>query len=73
MREDLDKFDLEQDLENLKADVDKLSTDVVRLMKKSTVGRVQHKIARRPFRSVLWAFGVGLASCTLFKLFRSRH
>jgi hypothetical protein len=63
-----DKLNLNQDLEALKADLDKLSADVGQLMWKSTVGRVEYKISRRPFSSLLWAFGAGFASCVLFKL-----
>lgn len=72
MREDIDKFDLEQDLQDLKADIDKLSADVSHLMWKSTVGRVENKIAKKPFSSLLYAFAAGLVSCALFKIFRSK-
>lgn len=72
MREDNDKFDLDQDLQDLKADIDKLSADVAHLMWKSTVGRVEYKIAKRPFSSLLWAFGTGVVCCSLLKLFRSK-
>lgn len=72
MREDIDKFDLEQDLEDLRANVDKLSTDLAHLVRKSTVGRIERKITRRPFVSLLWAFGAGAVCCTLLKIFHSK-
>ena len=49
MREDIDKFDLEQDLQDLKADIDKLSADVTHLMWKSTVGRSSTKLPKSLF------------------------
>ena len=72
MREDSEKFNLEQDLEDLKADIDKLSADVGHLMWKSTVGRVEYKISRRPFSCLLYAFAAGLTCCAFMKLFRSK-
>lgn len=69
MREDLDKFNLEQDLEDLKADIDKLSIDIAHLMRRSTVGRIESKITKRPFSSLLWAFGAGIASVAAVKLY----
>ena len=72
MREDIDKSNLEQDLEDLKADVDKLSADLAHLLRKSTVGRIENKITRRPFTSLLWAFGIGAVSCGLLKWFCHR-
>ncbi len=71
-KKDADELNFEQDLEALKADIDQLGQDVAHLMWKSTVGQVEHKISRRPLHSVLWAFGAGLACCTLMKLFRSK-
>jgi hypothetical protein len=73
MREDFDKFNLEQDLQNLKADIDQVGADIAHLIRKSTVGRVEFKITKKPLACVLWAFGTGLACCTLLKLFRSRR
>lgn len=72
MREDTEKFNLEQDLQELKADIDKLSVDVAHIMWKATVGQVGNQISRKPFSSVLFAFGAGMVSCLLVKLFRSK-
>ncbi len=72
MREDNEKFNLEQDLQELRADIDKLSADVAHIMWKSTVGQVSHQISKRPFTSVVYAFGAGVLGCLLVKLFRSK-
>jgi len=71
MREELNKFDVEQDLEDLKADIDKLKIDIGHLMRKSTRERIGCG-ARRRFSSLLWAFGAGASCCALLKLFLSR-
>jgi hypothetical protein len=73
MREDIEKFNLEQDLQDLKTDIDKLGADVAHLMWKSTVGRVEYKIAKRPFSSLLYAFAAGVACCLTWKIFRCKR
>lgn len=73
MREDFEKFNLEQDLNALKADIDQLSVDVVYLMRKSTIGRMENKIIERPFVSLLSAFGIGLTCSALLQLFRKKR
>ena len=72
MSENTDDFDLEQELQDLKEDVDKLSSDIGHLIWKATMGRVEHKIAKKPFFYMLTAFGAGLACTTVCKLFRKR-
>jgi hypothetical protein len=72
MSENKDDFDLEQELQDLKEDVDKLSADVGHLIWKATMGRVENKIARKPFFYMLTAFGAGLTCSTLYKLFRKK-
>jgi len=73
MREDIEKFNLENDLEDLRADLDKLSTDVAHVLHKSAVGRIEQKITHRPFSSLLWAFGAGFMSCALLKAFYTKE
>lgn len=72
MREDNDKFNLEQDLEDLKADIDRVGADVTHLIRKATIGRVKYKISKHPLSWLMWAFGAGLTCCTLMKLRRSK-
>lgn len=70
MREDIDKFNLQEDLQNLKADLDKINTDVTHLIRKSTLGRVEYKMAKKPFSCLMYAFAAGVAFCAAFKIFR---
>jgi hypothetical protein len=72
MREDIEKLSLEKDLEDLKIDIDKLANDVAHLIWRTTVGKVERKINRRPFRSLLWAFGAGLSSAIIVKWFHCK-
>ena len=75
MREDFDELkqtELEQDLELLKEDVERLRDDVSRLMWKSTLGKMEKKIKKKPLPSVLWAFGAGFAFYGLCRLLRSK-
>ena len=68
--EDLKDGDLMEDLQKLKIDIERLRSDIAILAWKSTVGHVEKKIVRRPFPSVLWAFGIGVVITALWKIFR---
>lgn len=68
-----DKVDFSEDLEELKADLDKLSADVTHLIRKATLGRVERKVAKRPFSIILMAFGAGVVYGICHKFFGSKR
>lgn len=72
MHNNLDKLDLKEDFEELKADLDKLSSDVAHLIRKATVGQVERKVARSPFSIILMAFGAGVLYGICHKFFGSK-
>lgn len=67
--EELKDSDMREDLERLRADIDRLRSDLAILTWKSSVGKVNKKIMKRPVVSLLWAFGAGVASCALYKIY----
>lgn len=67
--EDLKGSDMKEDLERLRADIDRLRSDLAILTWKSTGGKINKKIMRRPVVSLLWAFGAGVASCVLYRIY----